>query len=256
MRRMVLFARLAALAVVLLVVALFAGFQVVEQDEVRSGVRAWGVDLGGMTRDEARVALQSAATERMNRPLELVDGKRSWQLSAGDLGLMLDVDRVVDDAFDTGRDGFGPSRSALLWHLRREPHELGLDSIAVQGALLDAAVANLAADIARDRIDPSLTNDSTAGPTFIAGQTGRELDTEKTRDDILLALSTGGTPRRHRGPPRDPRRRIQRRARPAGQHLGRADRTGRRPGGLAADARADQLQPDRRATAGRAAGRD
>ena len=79
-----------------------------------------------------------------------------------------------------GRSGIGPSRMALLWTLRDSPTEVAYDRIAVQGHLLDQDLARLEAEIFQEKIDPSLTLDTTAGPTYVSAQIGRALDVEAT----------------------------------------------------------------------------
>jgi DNA-nicking Smr family endonuclease len=77
-----LYTRIAAAAITIIVLGTIAGVQYAERDQIRSGVHAFGVDLGGMTEDEARAALEEATAERRNQPLRLTDGSRRWELSA------------------------------------------------------------------------------------------------------------------------------------------------------------------------------
>lgn len=191
LRRIARITSAAAIGVVVLLLALLLGFQWAERDQVRAGVHAWGVDLGGMTPDEAHTALEDAASARTGQPLRLTDGDMSWRMSAAELGLAMDVDRVADAAFQTGREGYGPSRVALLWRIRSEPYELGAESVAVHGDLLDAELARLAAEIYQERVDPWLTVDPYNGVTFVSAQVGRELDVRASRTAILEALGSG-----------------------------------------------------------------
>jgi vancomycin resistance protein YoaR len=185
--------RAIAISILILLVALIAGFQWAERDQVRAGVHAFGVDLGGMTRDEARAALTAAAGERTGEPLILTDGEARWTLRAEDLGLAMDVDGALDDAFALGRSGLGPSRLALLWHFKEEPEEVAAERVGVRADLLDAEIAAIAADIAQEKIDPQLTL-SPAGVEYVNAQVGRQLDVAATRAAILGALASGQSP--------------------------------------------------------------
>lgn len=191
LERLAFRARLAAIGLLALFILIFAAFQYAGRDNVRTGVHAFGVDLSGMTEDDARIALTEAVQERGREPLVLTDGNRTWELSAAELGLTMDIDAALADAMDEGRSGIGPSRMALLWRLRNEPTEVALDQIAIKGDLLNSELAQLQADISQPKIDPVLTLDISAGPTYVPAQIGRELDVETTRAAILGALASG-----------------------------------------------------------------
>jgi vancomycin resistance protein YoaR len=191
LEKIAFWSRVGAIATLALVIAIFTAFQIAGRDNIRTGVHAFGVDLSGMTEAEARTALTEAVQERTNQPLVLTDGGQHWEVSAAELGLTMDIDGALADAMDAGRSGVGPSRMALLWQLRDEPTEVAIDRIAVQGNLLDADLAQLQAEIHQDKIDPSLTLDTTAGPTYVNAQIGRELDLNATRSAIVAALASG-----------------------------------------------------------------
>jgi vancomycin resistance protein YoaR len=179
-----------ALAVVVLVLVIFGGVQFAERDQIRSGVHAFGLNLGGMSEAEAREALQVAVSERVNQPLRLTDGSRRWELSAAELGLTVDVERALEEAMSAGHEGRGASRLALLWHLRSEPHEVGVASIAVQAEVLDAQLAQLEADIHQVKVDPSLSIVE-GSVNYVSHVVGRDLDVQRSRDAIIAALATG-----------------------------------------------------------------
>jgi vancomycin resistance protein YoaR len=72
-------------------------------DRIYDGVRAFNVDLSGMTRDEASAALRS----RLNptQRVALRDGVQVYSLSLAELGISLDDTSVLDAAFSIGRGG-------------------------------------------------------------------------------------------------------------------------------------------------------
>jgi vancomycin resistance protein YoaR len=188
--RIAVYTRSGAIAVVLVVLALIGGFQYAERGSVRSGVHAYGVDLSGMSREDAAIALQNATSERTSQKLRLTDGTRNWSFSAADLGLIMDPDLALEDALAAGREGLGASRLAILWHLRSEPHEVGIGSIAVQGALLDTALQGLADEIFQEKVDPKLELHGSQ-VSYTEAVVGRRLNVERSRADVVAALATG-----------------------------------------------------------------
>jgi vancomycin resistance protein YoaR len=191
LERFAFWSRVGALATLGLVIAVFTAFQIAGRDNIRTGVHAFGVDLSGMTEAEARAALTEAVDERTSQPLVLTDGDKRWEITAAELGLTMDVDGALDDAMREGRTGVGPSRMALLWQLRGDPSEVALDRIAVHGDQLEADLRQLEAEIFQEKIDPSLTLDTTTGPSYVNAQIGRALDVDATRSAILGALASG-----------------------------------------------------------------
>jgi vancomycin resistance protein YoaR len=191
--RFALYTRAGAIAVIGLLLAVVIGFQFAERDEVRAGVHAFGVDLSGMTRDDARAALLAETERQRQATFTLTDSKGEWTLTTADLGLSMDVDRAVDEAFAEGRSGWGAGRLSVVWHLRSEADVVGTDTIGVQGDLLDAKLANLQQAIHQTKVDPVLTLSTETGASYTRHVIGRDLDVDATRNAILTALTYGET---------------------------------------------------------------
>lgn len=88
--------------VVAALVALVIGFQFVTSDKITPGVTALGVNLGGLTRDQAAAALEQKFTYGSDAVFTFRYGERFWQMPAADLGVTFDVEATVDDAFAIG----------------------------------------------------------------------------------------------------------------------------------------------------------
>ena len=102
--------RLALLGVTGLILLFFtllvlvSGYQFVHQDEIYPGVSTvLDVDLAGMTRQEAIAALSERFTYADEATFVFRHGEQTWDYSAADLGVSLDVPATVDEAF--GRAG-------------------------------------------------------------------------------------------------------------------------------------------------------
>src|SRR5512132_4345259 len=66
---------------------------------VLAGVRISGVDVGGMTRDQAIAAVESAAvTPNLQRRVVVVGGGKRWPVTPAGLGRDAGVDEAVDQA--------------------------------------------------------------------------------------------------------------------------------------------------------------
>lgn len=180
-----------AILFVVLLVAVFAVFQYLERDQIRTDIVVFGVNVGGMTDEEARAAVLAETEARASSPLILVDGDQTWELTQREVGLRFDVDAAVAEAFDEGRSGFGPDRLALLWHLKQSPTTFGPGHVAVATDATQAVLMDLADDIYLPTIQPEFSIDDDGTYHYTAAQTGRELDIDTSLNDIVQALTNG-----------------------------------------------------------------
>ncbi len=74
-------------------------------DRIAEGVTIGGVDVGGLTADQAREAVRRQVATRIERPIAVTRGKARFTLSAEDAGVRADVGGMVDEAIDASRDG-------------------------------------------------------------------------------------------------------------------------------------------------------
>lgn len=85
---------------------LAAGYQFIHEDEIYPGVSTvLGVDLAGMTRQEALTALSERFAYDREATFTFVYGDQSWEFTAADLGVSIDLEATVDAAYEAGRSG-------------------------------------------------------------------------------------------------------------------------------------------------------
>lgn len=88
-----------------MMVAGFAGYQVMYQDKIYPGVSSvYGVNLSGMTRQEARAALAEKYTYGDDATFVFHYEDETWEYSAEQLGVSFDIDATINDAYTVGRD--------------------------------------------------------------------------------------------------------------------------------------------------------
>jgi lipoprotein-anchoring transpeptidase ErfK/SrfK len=92
--------------------AAFATYRYEEANAGRilPGISIDGVDVGGMTRDEAVAALRAAAEDRLSREILVRAGDERWRITPAELGMEADVERKVDLAVGMN--------SRFPWHER------------------------------------------------------------------------------------------------------------------------------------------
>src|SRR5579862_9543794 len=92
------FLALGALVVALVVPLFFAG----SPDRLANGTRIAGVDVGGLTVDEAQKALEQRASRVANVPVTFTSGTKSFKLTARELGVRVDWATAIGQAQDVG----------------------------------------------------------------------------------------------------------------------------------------------------------
>lgn len=76
-------------------------------------------NIGGLTRDEARAALATTLDPYLNGPITLSYSGKQWTPKLAELGMWIDLDRTVDEAYHAGRSG-GPV--GQLWRAFEMQH--------------------------------------------------------------------------------------------------------------------------------------
>ncbi len=155
------------------------------------GVRIAGVDVSGMTHDQALAAVRAQADARLSRPLRIVVGDHARVLTPGELGMTADVEGAVDQAMSLSD---GQSFLARVWHrFRDQPLDV---SIPLGYATTPTAVRDFVSEVARKVDAPA--RDATVGLVngqlaFEHSKTGRELKTDLAAVKVENALSSGAS---------------------------------------------------------------
>jgi lipoprotein-anchoring transpeptidase ErfK/SrfK len=123
-----------------------------EADRILPGVSVAGVDLGGLTRDEAVRRLQDLADQRLTADLTVLAGGTSWVLTAADLGVTADVQGAVDRALGLADDLSLVSR--VYHRLADRPVEQSLDlGFDFDPSAVDAFAQRAAQEVAEPAVD-------------------------------------------------------------------------------------------------------
>jgi len=166
------------------------GVQLAYAERVPSGVQVLGVDIGGRTRAEARAVLQATASSLLRQPITLRANGREWQSTPRDLGMQVDTDELIDQAFGVGREGNPFRRIADQWSTLFRGQRLVATGIDFDEDQQLATLQRIAADIdqpAQDaRID--LTPSADVAVRILPEQAGVRLLVSESADRLREAL--------------------------------------------------------------------
>ncbi|MCB2179743.1 VanW family protein [bacterium] len=151
------------------------------------GVLVNGIDIGGMTQDEALQVLQNKIAYPTSGLIVLEDRDNVWTYTPQDLGLVIDYNATVEKAFKTGRQGWPWQRfNSRIQLLSQEENLLPVlildERLTRQQLALVAAVINQPVKEAAIRLEGVQV---AAEP----GQIGRILDVETTIQQLQEPLT-------------------------------------------------------------------
>jgi vancomycin resistance protein YoaR len=182
-----------AIIMFLFIIAIFVAMHQLQYDKmIHPGISAYGVDLSGMTKDQALAALSSRYTYGTDAVFTFRDGEQIWQKTAADLGVSFDPQQTVETAFKMGRSG------GLFTNLR-EQSDAWLNGVSIQPTIIfdqskaNAILQQIATEVNQPVKDATILLNGTQVVTT-GSQIGRELDipaTVGTVRQVVLNLTTG-----------------------------------------------------------------
>ncbi len=155
-------------------------------EEIGEGVRVGGVDVSGLSPEQARAKLRSAVLEPLSRPVVVRARGKRYTLTAERAGVAVDVDGSVNAALERSRDGSIISRA---WRdLRGEPvdAEIELD-IKYSKRAIRQLVKRVREDVDEEPVDASVDLES-GDVTPEASKDGRQLLAAKLKRQVRKRL--------------------------------------------------------------------
>ena len=163
-------------------------YQQSHRERVFTGVMVAGINIDGMTRDEAMevLALEYPSPSEKSITLSYLRDEQSWQFKWEELGLTLDGRATIDAAMMVGREG-GPIKRMLQqfdsWYYGRQIAPI----LLFDEQVLEEKIAEVAAEIDRPALDAALGFDG-GEANYLPSQGGRQLDRAYVRGKIIGSL--------------------------------------------------------------------
>lgn len=158
------------------------------------GVYVDGIDLGGMTQQQATDAVvQQAQQKRDAWSVRLTLGNQYWELTAGQLGISINLSEAMDSAWAQGHEGTDEERKAAMDALKAQPFHAYTSLPGGDTSVVDSLLQQIAQEVytpAEDAyvvsFDASLTNPF----TFHEETVGRTLNADGLKERIYQMIST------------------------------------------------------------------
>jgi lipoprotein-anchoring transpeptidase ErfK/SrfK len=157
-------------------------------DQIAEGVEIGGVDVGGMTADEARKAVDSALVEPLQKHVTVDYEGVKYKISPEKLEVASDVDGMVDRALDESQEGGLPSR---VWRYATggEVDVAISPQITYSGKTLNEFIDKVAAEVNRDPVDASIEPTPTS-LSPVKGQDGLAVVEDKLHAKLESAVQS------------------------------------------------------------------
>jgi lipoprotein-anchoring transpeptidase ErfK/SrfK len=184
--------RPAAIAAIVLVVLACLGIGAAwaydrgQEDTIAKGVTVGGVDVGGLTPDEARAKLRRSLLDPLRQPIVVERGTRAWRLSAREARISADVEASVRSALDRSREGSFLTRTARLVTGGEVDENLEPEMTYSRKAVV-RLLDRVRADVDREPKDASL-DFAADGVSQVASQPGMKLKASKLHRRIRAAI--------------------------------------------------------------------
>ena len=164
------------------------GFQLFYAGRIFPGVSVAGVDLSGLTRDEAALKLNQTLSYPLSGKILFRDGEKAWVASPAELGMVFDPSSSAATAYQLGRSG------GLFGALSGQTSALGRGVDVPPVILFDQRVAFQYLSQIAAQVDQPVTEASLhlEGANVVAtpGQVGRELKIDATLIYLGAQLQT------------------------------------------------------------------
>jgi vancomycin resistance protein YoaR len=164
------------------------GYQLIYAGRIFPGVSVAGVDLSGLTRDEAAVKLNRTLSYPISGKILFRDGEKAWVATPAELGMVFDPSSSATTAYSLGRSG------GIFGSLSGQVRASGFGIQVAPVILFDQRVAyqyltQISTQIDQPVVEAGL---SLQGTNVVAqpGQVGRELKIDATLIYLGAQLQT------------------------------------------------------------------
>jgi lipoprotein-anchoring transpeptidase ErfK/SrfK len=186
---------IAAIAAVLVVVLVAGGayaYDSSQKDKIAEGVHIAGVDVGGLSEDEAATLVRRRLLAPLRHSLRVsFDGER-WELPGAKLKVRAEVDKAVEEAVADSQDGGLPGR-LVRYVTGGDVSESISPQVTYSKRAVNRFVRHVAEEINREsrNADVEASGDSLE---VVAGEYGRKLRDNKLTKDLNAAVLNATTP--------------------------------------------------------------
>jgi len=176
-------------------IMLLIGFNLAYQGKIFPGISMAGIDLSGMTLDQAILTIQKQIAYADNGEIVLQDGKQIWRFHPSELGFQIDAQRSAIAAYNLGRQGGLINRFRAIGRAIRKDGYIS-PLMIYDERIAQAVLVNIAQQINTPLMEATLKINGKQVEA-VPGKVGRTLDIQASLQSIqsqILTLTDGIVP--------------------------------------------------------------
>jgi len=177
------------LLVALAIVAGAAMYGLAHSNRIYEGVTVGGVEVGGMTRSEAKAAIRDDMRAATSQPIILVSDDQQFSLDPHAAGIEIDLDETISRAFSFGREGSVFERSGDWFNSILSGHDSSI-AVAYDQASLDATLMQIVPSVTRPAIDAYVRKNAEGQAEIVPELPGIGFDLGQTRNDMIAMIAS------------------------------------------------------------------
>ena len=171
-----------------------------DDGRIYPGVKLAGVDLSGMTKDEAAQAVNSAVqSEIANLSINYTIDGETYTLTGADVGAQILIEKELEEAINYGRTGTFEERMTAITTAAEQGYEIPTEIMFDEAAVKTAVEANgnlkiqeaQNASVEMNKISDESKKITDMEMSYVAEQAGREVNEDALIADILTSLESG-----------------------------------------------------------------
>ena len=183
-------------AVSVLVVALVGGayaYDSAEKGKIANGITIAGVDVGGMSAEEAEPAVRKQLLAPLQHSLEVSYDGETWSLEGAKLKVRADVSGAVEEAIAESQDGGVPGR-LVRYVTGGEVDDQIPAEVEYSRSAINRFVRHVAAEIDREPKNATV-EPSSESLEVVGGEDGRKVRDVELTKDLNEAVVDASAPR-------------------------------------------------------------
>lgn len=179
-----------------LIVVLAAGAYVYDnsqKDKIAEGVTIAGVDVGGMSAEEAKAEVRRQLLKPLKGTLTVELDEQSWNLPGEKLKIRANIDEAVDEAVAESQEGGLPTR-LVRYVSGSELDKPVTAELDYSKSAISRFVRHVAEEVNREPVDASV-EPSSASLNVVSGEAGLKLRDNQLTEDLEDAVLDASAPR-------------------------------------------------------------
>lgn len=186
---------IAVIAVAVLLVALVAvayAYDNSQKDKIADGVTIGGVDVGGLTEQEAAALVKRKLLAPLRHSLRVSFDGQSWRLPGQKLKIRANIDSAVEEALEDSQEGGFPDR-LVRYVSGGEVDESIAPHIAYSQPAINRFVRHVAEEVNREPQNADV-EPTPSSLEVVAGRNGRKLRDNLLEQELKAAVLNANAP--------------------------------------------------------------